>query len=309
MSGKFDPSALMSLGSSLGDDAEVVAVGEEELRRIAGADVRRKCAGIKLAARLVGMATVGRDELDERVLLRQMHAMMTRMGALRKAALEAMDIDRSSPDFPVAFNVATNAVMDVLTEEWKWSRLGGDAAELGPDALRKLLELSVNEGPLYIDVVDSGDLKTARRLCVLESLPKLWTVVNMFDYYQPSREKLVAQLARAVSEQAERHAGLLYSDASPTFAVRAIVQRMYGVSSGLMSEVYKDTAARDVAKLRALPDLDRSVVMTQYESTGMVYEHIIQRHAAVMDRTLDTTKLILEAQTAPARTSEQNYDA
>jgi hypothetical protein len=309
MGGRFDPSALMSLSSSLGDDGEVISVGEDELRRIAGADVRRKCAGIKLASRIVGMATIGREDMNDADVLRSMQALMSRIGVLRKAALEAVGAERGSPDYKAAFNAVTNVVMDLLTEEWKWSRIGETGRMLAVDGLGKLLEMAAGSGPVYLDMDDAGDVATLRRLCILEAMPKLWAAVNMFDYYQPEREKMVARLARAVSEQAEAHANTLYSDTSPTFAIRALVQRMYGVSTGLMCEVYKDIAARDVARLRAMPELDRSVLLTQYERTGMTYDHIIERHRTVMDRTLDMTNLILEAQKVPQRRMESSYGA
>lgn len=305
---KFNPAVFAGLNSSLGDDSELVPAGEDELRRIAGADVRRKCAGIKLASRIVGMAT-GRDGLDDAEVLRSMELLVSRMNALRRTALKIVGVERDSPDFAAAFNVITGVVMDVLTEEWKWSKLDENGKPLPVEALGKLLEMAVGHGPMYLPSDDSGDLKTTRRLCVLEAIPKVWGVVNMFDYYQPQREQMVSRLVRAISEQAEVHAGILYSDASPSFAIRAIVQRMYVVSTGLMCEVYKDAAATDVARLQAMPDLDRAVHLMGVEKTGLKFDHIIKRHRAVMNRALDTTKLILEAQVAPQRSTEHAYGA
>lgn len=302
----FNPSALMNLDSSLGDESEVVRAGEDELRRIAGAEVRRKCAALKLASRIVGIAAAGREGVDDADVLRSMEVLVARMNALRKTALKVVGVQRESQDYTAAFNAVTGAVMDVLTEEWKWARVGEGGKPFAVEALGKLLDMAVGHGPMYLPADDSGDLKTVRRLCVMEAIPKVWGLVNMFDYYQPQREPMVSRLARAVSEQAEAHAGLLYSDASPTFGIRAIVQRMYGVSTGLMCEVYKEIAARDVARLRSMPELDRSVYLMGVEQTGLKYDHIIQRHREVMDRTLETTKLILEAQ-EPQRSMEHSY--
>lgn len=304
----FNPAIFSSLNSSLGDDSELVPVGEDELRRIAGADVRRKCAGLKLASRIVGMAA-GRDGLSDAELLRAMETLVSRMNALRRTALKTIGVDRESPDYAPAFNVITGVVMDVLTEEWKWSKLEDNGKPLPVEALGKLLEMAVGHGPMYLPSDDSGDLKTTRRLCVLEAIPKVWGLVNMFDYYQPKREQMVSRLVRAISEQAEVHAGILYSDASPSFAIRAIVQRMYNVSTGLMCEVYKDAAAEEVLRLRSMPELDRAAHLIGVEQTGLNFDHIIKRHRATMDRALDTTKLILEAQKAPQRSMENTYGA
>lgn len=307
MAAGFDPSALMNLDSSFDDGSEVVQVGEDELRRIAGGEFRRKCAALKLASRIVGLAAAGREGVDDADVLRSMEVLLARMDALRKTTLAVVGVRRDSPDYTAAFNAVTNTVMDVLTEEWKWARVTDGAKPFAVEALGKLLDMAVGHGPMYLPADDSGDLKTIRRLCVMESIPKVWGLVNTFDYYQPKREPMVSRLLRAISEEAEAHAGLLYSDASPTFGIRSIVQRMYGVSTGLMCEVYKEVATRDVARLRSMPDLDRSVYLMGVEQTGLKYEHIIHRHREAMNRTLDTTKLILEAQGEPQGSMESGY--
>lgn len=75
---------------------------------------------------------------------------------------------------------------------------------------------------------------------------------------------------------------------------------MYGVSVGLMCEVYKAAAYRDVLRLREMPELDRSVVIAQYEHLGgMKYDHVLDGHRAAMDRMLDTANLILESRQRP----------
>lgn len=305
---KFDPAALMGMHSSLGDEYEVVRANDDELRRIAGGEVRQKCASLKLASRIIAMASAQNDAMDDATVLRNMEALISKMNAFRKTAMSVLGVTNTSPDYPATFNAVTGVVMDILTDEWKWARLNDDAKPLRVEALRKLLEMAVGNGPMYLTSDDSGDLKTIRRLCVLEAAPKVWGVVNMFDYYQPHREHMVAQLLRAVSEQAEAHAGLLYSDASPSFAIKTIVQRMYAVSTGLMCEVYKEAAARDVARLRAMPELDRTVHLMSVETTGLKFDHIIERHCAVMNKTLDTTQLILEAQNSARPTPESSYD-
>jgi len=292
----FDPAVLAGVEASLGDGSEVVPAGEDELRKIAGGEVRRVCASLKLASRIVGMAAAERGAGDDAHVLRSMELMVRRLGAVRKRALALVGVTPESPDYGATFNVLTGVVLDALTEEWKWGRLGEGAAPLPVEAIGKLLEMASSHGPVYMPQADEGDVKTVRRLCVMEAMPKVWGLVNLFDYYQPQREAMVGKLLKAVSEQAEACAGKLTSEASPTFGVRAIVQRAYGVSAGLMCEVYKEAARRDVAALRAMPELERSVHLASLESIGMKYDHIIERHRTVMERMLDTAHLVLEAQ-------------
>lgn len=309
MSGKFDPSALSSVEASLDSESTVVALGDDELRRIHGPDLRRKSAGVKLAARIVGMAMAGQDGLDDASVLASMESLLGRMGALRKSVVAVIGAGRSDSDFPAVFNCATNVALDLLTEEWKWAHVGKAVKPLPPAVLSKLLERAAGEGPIFDeDTAEVFDLDTVRRLCILEAMPKLWNVSNFFDYYQPSREAMVGRLARAVADRAEENAHALCSNTTPTFAQRAIVQRAYAASAGLMCEVYKQAAVDDVRELRSMPELDRAVLLQQYAQSGMRYEHIIARHKAVMERAMDTTNLIIEAQREqPRRSMEQGY--
>lgn len=304
----FNPAALRAMDASL-DDGEVISGSDDELRRIAGPDIRRKITGIKLAARIVGMASAGRDgSPDEGALFRSMESAVERLKMMRRTVLEAVGVDSGSPDYQATFNAATNVVMDMLTEEWKWSRMTSAPAKPMPiSVMGSVLKMAATNGPVYIENADEGDVQTARRLCVMESLPKLWVVVNMFDYYQTDREAMVSRLAGAVSREAESNARILYGD-SPSFGVRAIVQRMYGVSTGLMCEVYKEVAARDVERLRAMPAMDRAVTLVDVEKYGLRYDHIIERHKTLMVRMLDTTRLVLEAQQEPTRNPEHQHD-
>ncbi len=300
MSG-FDPAALQSLGSALDDDSTIVEVDADELRRVAGADVRRRCAGLKLASRIVGLATATSAELDDAALLRSMDEIMQRLSSLRQIGLAVVGADKDSRDFPAVFNAVTSAMLDVVTEEWKWRRVDPDKARLLPSGMIvKLLDATVQMQPERFERDSAGvDLATARRLCVLEAIPKLYGLANLFDYYQANLNAMVGRLLGAVVDQAELHSSLLAS-ASATFAEQAILQRMYGVSVGLMCEVYKAAAYRDVLQLREMPELDRSIVIAQYERLGgMKYDHVLDGHRAAMNRMLDTANLILEARQKP----------
>lgn len=301
MSG-FDPAALQSLDASLDDDSAIVEVDADELRRVAGAEVRRRCAGLKLASRIVGLATATSAELDDEELLRSMTEVMRRLSSLRQVGLAVVGADKDSPDFPSVFNAVTSAMLDVVTEEWKWRRVDPDKSRLlPPGMIAKLLDATVKMQPERFERDSAGvDMATARRLCVLEAIPKLYGLVNLFDYYQTNPDAMVGRLLRAVVEQAEMHASLLASAAAPAFAEQAVLQRMYGVSVGLMCEVYKAAAYRDVLRLREMPELDRSVVIAQYEHLGgMKYDHVLDGHRASMDRMLDTANLILESRQRP----------
>jgi len=295
----FDPAALQSLGASLDDDNAIVEMEADEIRRVFDAEVRRRCAGLKLASRIVGLATAASAELDDDELLRQMTEIMQRLSSLRQAGLAVVRADKESPDFPSVFNAVTSAMLDVVTEEWKWRRIDPDNARLLPvGMIASLLDASVKMQPERFDRETTGvDMATARQLCVLEAIPKLYGLVNLFDYYQTNPDAMVSRLLRSVIEQAEMHANLVAYTAAPTFAEQAVLRHMYGVSAGLMCEVYKKFAYRDVLRLREMPELDRSIVVAQYEHLGgMKYDHVFDGHREAMERMLDTANLILESQ-------------
>lgn len=115
----FDPAALQSLGASLDDDSAVVEIDDDDLRRISEPELRRRCAGLKLAARIVGMATANSATLDDQSVLRGISGVMQRLSSLRHVALTLVGADRKSPDFQAVFNAVTNAALGILTEEWK----------------------------------------------------------------------------------------------------------------------------------------------------------------------------------------------
>ncbi len=293
----FDPALLHSLGASLDDESSVVEVDDGELRQVAEVDLRRRCASLKLASRIVGLATAASAELNDNELLGAMESTMRRLALLRQAGLVVVGVDKASPDFSAVFNAVTSAMLDVVTEEWKWRQVADNTRLLSPGVIAKLLDSVIRMQPERFERVSSGlDMATVRRLSVLSVMPKLYGLVNFFDYYQKDTDAMTERLLRAVVEQAEIHANVLIAAAAPVFAEQAVLQRMYGVSAGLMCEVYKSSAYRDVFRLREMPELERSVVIAQYERLGgMKYDHVLNGHRESMDRMLDTVGLILES--------------
>lgn len=197
MSG-FDPAALQSLDASLDDDSAIVEVDADELRRVAGAEVRRRCAGLKLASRIVDTLRQRRvPNLMTKKFLRSMTEVMLRLSSLRQVGLAVVGADKDSPDFPSVFNAVTSAMLDVVTEEWKWRRVDPDKSRLLPPGLiAKLLDATVKMQTERFERDSAGvDMATARRLCVLEAIPKLYGLVNLFDYYQTNPDAMVSRLA------------------------------------------------------------------------------------------------------------------
>lgn len=298
--GNFDPQALYGLDQSLDDDSNIVQVDDDEVRRIAAAETRRRCAGIKLAARVVGMATAMSGDLTDAELLRSLESVMERVAAIRRSALSLLGVRPDAADFAPAFNSLTNAALDAATEEWKWARLApGHSRTLSAAVLLRLFEQAVANQVADVsdDYGDVPDLVLSRRLCMMEALPKVFGLVNLFDYYQKDHDALVQRLLKAVAYEAERQAQELTPAGAITFTRQAILQRLYGVSAGLMCEVYKHHASQDVLHLRSMAALDRSIMIAQYERVGgMSYDHVIEAHAQTLKRVSEMSELITESQ-------------
>ena len=298
----FDPQALYGLDQSLDDDSSVVQVDDEEVRRISATETRRRCAGIKLASRVVGMAAAMSAELTDTELLRSLDSVMQRVAVIRQMAMGQLGIHQGTEDFVPAFNALTNAALDAVTEEWKWARLApGSSRTLSAQVLSRLFEQAINNQMPAMMLDDYGgapNLDLARKLCTLEALPKIWGLVNLFDYYQAAdHEGMVQRLLKAVVAAAERQAERLTPAGAVTFTRQAVLERLYGVSVGLMCEVYKHCASQDVLHLRSMTELDRSVMISQYERLGgMSYDHVIEAHSLALERVSEMSELIIESQ-------------
>lgn len=292
---EFDPSALQIFGVSFDEESILI---EEDLKHIADESARRQCGALKLAARIVGIATANSAELDDAGVLRSMSEVMTRLSSLRHVALSIIGADKNSTDFPAVFNAVTNAMLDVVTEEWKWGQLApGESRKLPPNLIAKLIDMAVTAQPYRFDKNTVGiETALARRLCLMEAIPRLHGLVNLFDYYQKTPDVMVERLMRSVVENAEFHTELLVKASAPLLEEGVILSRVYGISTSLMCEVYKAAAYRDVMHLRSMPELDRSIVIAQYEHLGgMKYDHILDDHQVAMERSIDTANLILES--------------
>lgn len=296
----FDPQALYGLDQSFDDDSHIVQVDDDEVRRIAAAETRRQCAGIKLASRVVGMATAMSGEATDSELLSSLSSVMSRVSAVRQAGLGLLGVRSGSSDYAFAFNAMTNAALDVATEEWKWARLApATSRSLSGPVLQRLFELVVSHQVLAVPdgYPEAPDLELARKLCAIEAAPKMFGLVNLFDYYQADHDALVQRLLLAVSAQAEKQALALTPPGAIAFTQQSVLQRLYAVSAGLMCEVYKHHAAQDVFRLRSMPPVDRSIMIAQYERLGgMPYDHVIEAHARTLERVSEVSELIIESQ-------------
>lgn len=306
----FNPATLQNLDSVLTDEAAIIEVEEDELRQIANPEARRRCASLKLASRIVGMATAIKVDVGEEELLQSMQSTMARLNSLREEVLKHMGVERTSSDYRAIFNSVTHAMLDVLTEEWKWTKLvPAKAVQLEAEVVARLSQIVMQSQPESFDLPSEStpSINAWRHLSLLEIVSRLYGLLNFFDYYQSNREAVVDCLMQAIIEQAELQAGRMTSSRDPSFVHHAILQKMYRISRDLMCEVYKEMATRDVTRLQEMQPLDRSVMILRYEQIGMKYDHIIETHRTAMAHVLETTQVILEKRPLSRNFAENSH--
>jgi len=244
------------------------------------------------------------DELDDASILHDLQEVLQRLSSLWEIGLTLVGADRKMPSFSGIFNVVINIMLDVITEEWKWSRLESNKTPfLSTDTIGKLLDSVIKIQPERFEfpLKEGLDLAMTRRLCVLEAIPKLYGLINIFYFYQTNIEMIVEKLLYAVIHQAEKYANLIGIN-KITFAQKAIWQRLYGISIGLMCEIYKAAAYRDMSRIRETPEL-----IGQYQYIGRIKcDHVLDYHQAAMRRMQEMADIIFESKQKSQEESD-NY--
>lgn len=302
----FDPSALQATRLSEADLGAGVSDTATQVNLIADSQVRQLCASAKLAAQIVTRSYHVSSDLDDGQVLAGMTLVLKRLAAVRQTCLSLVGIeDEQHRDYGIVFAMATSIALDTVTEEFKWRQVGGRTKELPLTLFSRLIEAVSSKQPLLF-AKPSGhfDVSSARKLATLQAMPVMLGLVNLFDYYVMDTDAFSCRLVYAVSSQAEYHA-LQGVDGLSEFGRAMMIQRAYGVSVGVMAEVYKSCAYKDVQKLRDMQEIDRSFAIANYERIGgMSYEHVLAEHDRVMRKTYEVCELIVSAQTSRLEDSD-----
>lgn len=293
----FDPSAMQVTRLAEADLGEGVSDTVAQVNLIADSEVRQRCASAKLAAQIVTRAYRVSADLDEGQVLTGMADVLKRLAAVRQTCLSLVGVQEEHPDYGTVFAMATSIALDTVTEEFKWRQIGGRTKELPLPLFSRLIDAVNSKQPrLFAKPSGQLDLSAARKLATLQAMPVMLGLVNLFDYYVMDTEAMSCRLVYAVAAQAEYHA-LQGVDGLSEFGQALMIQRAYGVSVGVMGEVYKACAYKDVQKLRDMQEMDRSFAIANYERIGgMSYEHVLSEHDRVMRKTYEVCDLIVSAQ-------------
>lgn len=295
---QFDPVALHNFDASIGSESVIVDSEMDDTSRVRAAEFRRKCSNLKLSSRIIGLAAAQSAELTDENILIAMSNLMGRIATLRQVSLKVLGVEKGSPDFPAIFNSLTSSMLDAVVEEWKWTKLSPKSRQMNVGMLSTMLDAVIKfQTETHSENGRPVNHELTRRLCIIESVPKIYALINYFDYYQASHDLLMSNLLSAVSDQAEYIIRIMSHGTRTDYEVQALIQRSYSVSLGLMCEVYKSQSFRDVAQLRELPGIDLSIAVAEHHNNGgMSYAHVIEAHRAATDRMLSTSNLIFESQ-------------
>jgi hypothetical protein len=291
----FNPAILHALGNTLGSD--VIEADQASLHRIAGSEARQRCADLKLAARIVGLATASGAVLDDREVLRAMNLTMERLVLLRQVGLERVGVKKNSPDYPAVFNAVTEIMLDAVTDEWKWKQANEDAGSLSPGVIGNLFDIAVRSHPERFEALPSMDidLTMVRRLAVITIIPRVYGLLNFFDFFQRDIQGMLGEIVQSIADMAESYAREI-SAKMPAFAVQIVLQRLYGESAALMGEVYKAAAYREVERLSSMPEYERSILLARCDRLGgLPWDHVLAEHREAMGRMMKLANVIAEA--------------
>lgn len=260
-------------------------------------NVRQQCLSAKLAAVIVSRAYEVSADFDDKEVIAGLAQVLGRISRVRQACLKLVEIDEKHEDFATVFRIATSISLDVVTEEYKWRKIDAKVKELPLNIFKRVMEVvSVQQPTIYVQSSGHFDSIASRRLSTLKIAPSMMGLVNLFDYYAKDTSAVVSRLIYSVVKEAEYHAikgidGL--SDGGKAF----LIQRVYEVSQGVMVEVYKACAKKDVMKLGLLQEFDRCFeIESHIRNGGMDYEHIILEHRRVMKKTFEVCDLVVSAQ-------------
>lgn len=293
--GAFDPTVLQATKLSEGDLADMVVEAGGEIGLASDKEVRQRCASARLAAQIVSRAYATSGDLSDGNVLAGMSTVLARHAAVRQACLKHIGVPAASADFGAAVAAASAVALDVLTEEFKWRQIGARTEELPVGLLARLMDaVGTNQAALFAKSVDQMDDTAVRRLGVLQATPAMMSLVNLFDYFTIDRDAMVLRLVYAVAGQAEYHLGAM--GAATGFSRTLALQRVYMISAGIMTEVFKGCAYKDVAQLRDMQEMDRSIALAQYERIGgMNYDHVLKEHERVMEKMFELCDVIVKA--------------
>lgn len=294
---EFDPSLMQVTRLADADLGVAVADTVSEINLIADGEVRQRCASAKLAAQIVSRAYRVSADLEEGQVLTGMADVLKRLSAVRQACLSLVGVQEDHQDYGAVFAMATSVALETVTEEFKWRQIGGRTKELSLSLFTRLMEAMSSRQPrLFAKPSGHLDKSAARKLATLQATPAMMGLVNLFNYYAIDGEAMACRLVYAVASQAEYHA-LQGMEGLSEFGEAMMIQRAYNVSAGVMTEVFKACAYKDVAKLRDMQDIDRAFAIENFERLGgMSYEHVLTEHDRVMRKTYEVCDLIVSAQ-------------
>lgn len=290
-----DPNALLNSDLSVESDGD--SVDEYQLRKIHEDKVRLECSTLKMVAFAVGMAYAQKEHVTADDIPAVVRSILERVESLRKMVLSVfLNIDQDDKNYNLIFNSITASMMDVVFEEFKWQKILNNTESLSYPLIGKIIDevgkiKHVHNATEY----PTETLDVTRKLSALEITPKVWGLVNLFDFFCPENDRptMIMKLVQQIAGIAEWYTDLLTPPDSPIFAKKAILQRTYKITVGIFCEVYKHESMKKTLELKTLPDLERGLLLER-STQGLPYDHVLERFSEAMQLMYEQTNLILE---------------
>ncbi|MEA9392185.1 hypothetical protein SJI19_16800 [Acerihabitans sp. TG2] len=302
----FDPVLLFNSDLSFEEDKLYVM---DELSQIrASEENMRRCFSLRIASRIVSLVLMQGVITPDNNFINAMDALTKRFSTLFNAAYDFLKIGAATDDHLYVVQMMNNAIIDLMTNEIRLKAAGVEVIKGGlnekdlGDFMRSIL---ISQKLDFISFSPSGEVgfshespllssDQVRRTALMSAAIKFTGLGNIFDYFYREFNVIIRFLINEVMDVTERQLKAVAKMNTAVPVSFAMVADYYNNNVGLMCEVYKRVAKDDVIKLKGMSDIDKSVLLSHYQTEGMSFTHIGKHYRAASKQVTDHVEFIMD---------------
>lgn len=300
MTFNFNPARLELLASELGDDSESVRIDEDAVKRIQSPELQRRLASIKMASRLVAIATATGSlskGITNESLINASRDFSDRIAYYMEMGMNALGVEKTDREYASARLSMSRIAVDWAFTEWQWASVfDRPIFPLTPTLLPSLLQAAAQHMPERYTPSDDDELTLAmaKRIALLSCSVPLCAAHNYYDFFHKSPNDLLRIGLSAIAREAEGMLVRINCMRETDYMQRALIQRCYNTSCGLFIESHKHVAALVDTEIMQLSPDDQAAQALFWEGIGgMSFDRVLIQHKQAMAISLDMTANVL----------------
>jgi hypothetical protein len=302
----FDPTLLFNSDVSFDEKSSYVL---DELSQIrAQEENMRRCFSLRIASRIVSIVQIKGAISNENNFIVAMDKLTKRFAILFDSAYDFLDLDPTQDDFIYVLQMMNNAIIDLMMNEY-FSTIAGltdDEFLLKEKDLADFLKsILISQNKEFVSFRPDGEISyltnspllssdQVRRISLLNATVKFHALGNIFNYFQNDYNIVVRFLLNEIMEVTENQIKKIAMTNGSIPISYAMVADYYGNNIGLMCEVYKNQAKKDVLKIKRMGEIERNVLITAYEIEGMNYTHIGEEYRKASKQVTDHIEFLMD---------------